>query len=205
MEYNKSVVGPLQTNSYRIKTETGYIIVDLGDPNYLKRIEKIGDKIVAILLTHCHIDHILGISRVIKKWNIPIYISEDEYHFYKMGGSMASFLGYKEEFFKPRKILKGEEGKVKIDDILIKYYLFPGHTPGSLVYEIADHLFSGDLIFKNSIGRSDLFGGDQGNITSSLRRFMRIFDDKKVICPGHLEETTVGREEENNNIIKELL
>lgn len=203
--YKKLIVGDLYTNSYIIPVKDKHIIIDPGDVDYISTIEKLEIKPIAILLTHCHGDHSVGINNIQKKYDIPVYISEDEWDFFNMGGSFSEFLNVPEVKIKNEFILVGDSGAFTIGDKNFSYEIFPGHTPGSTVFKLDNILFSGDMVFDTSIGRSDLFGGDSYEMMESLKRFFNSYNKNYLLCPGHLGEITTEEVLKNNKILKEVL
>ena len=202
--YSRVVIGPLDTNSYIINVNNKHIIVDPGSNEYLKIIKSENLNPVAVLLTHCHGDHSMGINNIQKKYDIPVYISEDEWDFFNMGGSFSEFLNVPEVKIANKYILKGDSGSFIIEDETFNYEIFPGHTPGSTIFQMDNIIFSGDLIFNTSIGRSDLFGGDIYEMKESLKRFVRKYKDYHI-CPGHLDEFSMKDMIKTNNILREVI
>ncbi|MCD6579936.1 MBL fold metallo-hydrolase [bacterium] len=203
--YKKFVVGALQTNSYIISTKNGHIICDPGDVDYITTMEKNNIYPIAIILTHCHGDHSAGINNIQKKYDIPVYISEDEWDFFNMGGSFSEILNVPEVKIKNEHILKGDSGKFTIDDIIFKYEVFPGHTPGATIFQLGNTIFTGDLVFDTSIGRSDLFGGDAYEMVESLKRFFNEYKENYYLCPGHMGEISIKEILKKNNVLIEVL
>ena len=142
----------------------------------------------AILLTHGHFDHTWSVSELQKILKIPVYLHKDD-----------NFMAYED-------ILNGgltpfevdvafEEGEYEIEGVNVKFRHFAGHTPGTSTIEIDDFMFSGDFIFRGSIGRSDFPYSSQKEMKKSLKKFLNINYDK-IIFAGHGAKTTIKREQE---------
>ena len=176
--------GDYQTNCYIYKD----IIIDpgMGATNWvLKNVTNPK----AILLTHGHFDHIWSVAEL-KKLNIPVYIhKEDEFmlsdDIFGMGVPKTS-----------ADILIQNDETMEIDGIEISFKHFPGHTPGSMTIEIDEFMFSGDFIFKGSIGRFDFPYSDKFEMKKSLNKFLGLNYDK-IILPGHGDKTTIKNEQIN--------
>jgi len=176
--------GDYQTNCY---IYDGFII-DPGvnaTPWVLKNIKNPK----AIFLTHGHFDHIWSVAKLKEKLNIPVYIHKSdafmlENDVFGMGvpKSKADFLV--------------DEGDIKIDDKIVKFRHFPGHTPGCCTIEIDDVMFSGDFIFNGSIGRFDFPYSEQNDMKNSLKKFLSLNYDK-IIYPGHGDTTTIKQAQQN--------
>ncbi len=177
--------GDYQTNCYIYKN----IIIDpgMGATNWvLKNVTNPK----AILLTHGHFDHIWSVAELKEKLNIPVYIhKEDEFmlsdDIFGMGVPKTS-----------ADILIQNDETMEIDGIEISFKHFPGHTPGSMTIEIDEFMFSGDFIFKGSIGRFDFPYSDKFEMKKSLNKFLGLNYDK-IILPGHGDKTTIKNEQIN--------
>lgn len=177
--------GDYQTNCYIYKD----IIIDpgMGATNWvLKNVTNPK----AILLTHGHFDHIWSVAELKEKLNIPVYIhKEDEFmlsdDIFGMGVPKTS-----------ADILIQNDETMEIDGIEISFKHFPGHTPGSMTIEIDEFMFSGDFIFKGSIGRFDFPYSDKFEMKKSLNKFLGLNYDK-IILPGHGDKTTIKNEQIN--------
>lgn len=159
MKIIKFVQGPFQTNSYLLlKNEQAILIDPTGKSTaILKALE--GLSLKAILLTHAHFDHIGLVDELMERFNCPCYLHPDDIEIattikYNQLGPYGAIIKHP--------LNEVYEGSLKIGDFQFEVIHTPGHTPGSLIYVIENHMFSGDTLFKGSIGRTDLYGGDQG-------------------------------------------
>ncbi|WP_321823276.1 MBL fold metallo-hydrolase [Pyramidobacter piscolens] len=208
MNYKRIPLGPLWTNSYVIDDGRGtaFCIDAGGDPadvlGYLRN-ERL--KLAAIVLTHCHMDHILGCAALKKATGAVLYApADDEPLLADPNRNLAGEFGYEIEAVQPDRLVR--DGDVfSVGGISLTALHTPGHTPGSTCY-VAEQdgeklLVSGDTLFARSIGRTDLTGGDREAMSRSLARLNAIAGDMPVL-PGHGPETTLQKEREWNPFLK---
>lgn len=209
MKVLKIPVTPFGMNCYIYfdeSTKEGVIFdpaaYDLEEENTIKKIiEDNGIKIKYIINTHGHIDHILGNKFAKDYFNVPILMHEKDMSFYDKVMNQAALYGL--DIIQPPAVDEfiDENSKIKVGDIEFKILHTPGHSPGSLTFidDVNKNIFSGDVIFKDSIGRTDLPFGDLEVLMHSINNvlFPAVKDDY-TIHPGHMDITTVGREKQNN-------
>ena len=204
MEVSVLRLGPIQTNCYIFRREGGHRcgIVDPGDQGeQVARwmVEK-GLEAEAVLLTHGHFDHILGIPGLREEWpDLPVYC-----HPADMGdGETTGIFG--ERFPTVRSfgdITAYREGDVvTVAGVDVEVLETPGHTPGSVTLRADDVLFTGDTLFEGSMGRTDLPGGDEGQLMKSLKRLGELEGDYQVL-PGHEGRSTLERERKTNYCLR---
>lgn len=199
----KLIVGPIGTNSYIFgssKTKEVVIIDPGGDASrIIQSIEELGAIPISILITHGHFDHTGGIGRLKQKYNIPLMFNRKEYD----SGS------YRQKSA-DKWLIEGDT--ILIGEITLHVLETPGHSPGSLCFytkdikEINEHeidgiIFAGDLIFRRSIGRSDIGGGDPNVLFSSIKNKIMHnpeITDRFLIFSGHMGDTSVGDERRMN-------
>jgi glyoxylase-like metal-dependent hydrolase (beta-lactamase superfamily II) len=209
MKFYTIPAGPFEVNTYVVFNETvnatggkkeGFIIDPGGQE---KKIEKIiqdeNIDLKFILNTHCHIDHVLMDNYFKEKYGIGIIAAKEEEYILKNLKEQAEYLGfeYAGDVLIDR-YLKDDE-VIGLGGINIRPIFTPGHSPGSISFLVnGKHLFSGDTLFRNTIGRTDILGGSSEQIIDSIKnRLMKLADDVKVY-PGHGEPTTIGYERKFN-------
>lgn len=200
-------LGPVQTNTYIVAdTETNEAIVI--DPAWDgAKIAKValeaGWQIKEIWLTHAHFDHIGGIADLVKSLPKPptVYLHPDDYDLWKDGGGAARF-GFKiDPGPEPESLAHGQI--LHVGNFAFEVRHTPGHRPGHCVFYCAEAsiLFSGDLIFYRSVGRTDLPGGDWAALEKSIREQIYTLPDDTRILSGHGEGTSVGEEGRGNPFV----
>lgn len=175
MEIKKLVVGPLMTNCYLISSQGETIIIDPGDEaeKILREIKK--NKVKYIILTHYHFDHVSASQEIKEKTGALILVHQKEKDFFDL------------EKIKIDKFLKeGEE--IKIGQESLKVIHTPGHSKGSICLLGKNELFSGDTIFENGYGRTDLAGGSEKDLKNSLQKLEKLLPKGIIIYPGHGEK-----------------
>ena len=165
---------------------------------------------VAVLLTHGHIDHVWSVAPVCGARDVPAYIHPaDRYMLTDPGRSLGIPQGQNPfglEWAEPADVIElGETTTVSLAGLDFTVDLAPGHTEGSVTFRLPEVLFSGDLIFAGSIGRTDLPGGSYEAMLESLRRVVLPLPDELPILSGHGPETTVGRERATNPFLREVV
>ena len=198
------VVGTLQTNCYILQSDATAIIIDPGDEperivRFLNDIKVKPSKIVA---THTHFDHVLGVDSIRTELNIPFLIHRDDLSMLEsMQNRVRQFMGF--EVPPPPKVdgyLKDGE-LLKLGDETIRFLHTPGHSPGSISLSGDEYVLTGDALFNQSIGRTDLPGGDLNTLVHSIRERLFKLGDETVVYPGHGPETTIGDEKLANPFV----
>ena len=162
-------------------------------------------KPLAILATHAHFDHIASASSFIKEYNIDLYLCEYERPIVENFQKAANFWGVADIAGESPKVsywINKDEKNLTIGDFNFSIIFNPGHSPGSLSFIIEDLVFCGDLIFKGSIGRTDLPLGSPIDMKQSLAFFVNSFKKDCKLLPGHREETTLWEELKHNPFLK---
>ena len=207
MKIEKFVTGIISTNCYLvINEETKHaVIVDLAAfPRALKNyIEEENITVEAILLTHAHFDHIMGLSDVMEDIKIPVYVEEADLPMMMDGESNLSS-GYMRGGYQFADAVPVRDGQqLQIAGFQFRVIHTPGHTPGGCCYymEQEDVLFSGDTLFRTSVGRSDFPGGSASALVRSVKEKLLILPEETHVYPGHMEETTIGYEKRHNPFV----
>lgn len=212
--------GSWATNCYVVATGPGEpcLIIDPGQDS----IDGVHDLVrehrllpAAVLLTHGHIDHVWSVAPLTSEFDVPALIhADDRYRLVDPAGS--SILAAREqllamtknslELTEPSDVrLLADEQSLDLAGIPIAVRHAPGHTEGSVVFAWDDVMFSGDVLFAGSIGRTDLPGGDHDRMIDSLRRVIVPSPDEMTVLPGHGPQTTIGRERATNPYLRPLL
>ena len=204
-------VGPVAENCFifrRDKDSKQALIVDPGDEGdkLIRVIDELGLTIEAILLTHTHFDHVGAVAPIAKHTKAPVYCPELEVPVLQDIMSFVPWPGFGPfESHDPEETVKGGE-TLELAGFSIDVIFTPGHSPGHVVYSIAEHeaLFGGDVIFEGSIGRTDLPGGDHATLMASIQTLLDTLPDETQIFPGHMGLTTLGQERRTNPFLLEL-
>jgi hydroxyacylglutathione hydrolase len=204
VEVHTLVVGALQTNCYILSAQGESIIIDPGDEGerILRLIKDLGTRPTRIIATHTHFDHVLAVSTIRKKLNVPFLIHRDDLPLLEsMQSRVRQFMGF--EVPPPPSVdgfLKGGE-ILTLGNEKIRVLHTPGHSPGSLSISADETVFTGDALFNQSIGRTDLPGGDLKTLLRSIREKLFKLDDETIVYPGHGPETTIGDEKLANPFV----
>jgi hydroxyacylglutathione hydrolase len=183
------------------------LIVDPGDEpeRILHAVDELGLGIDAILLTHTHFDHIGAVAPVAKETGAPVYCPEIEVPV------LANIMAFTPPPFGPFESYDADETvsggeRLELAGIEIDVVFTPGHSPGHVTYSIPDEqaLFSGDVLFQGSIGRTDLPGGDGPTLMESIRGLVEGFEEETTVYPGHMGVTTLGAERATNPFLQAL-
>ena len=194
MEIRKYVLGPIATNTYLLIEGNDAILIDPASKSE-KLIDILGDlNLIGILLTHGHFDHIKAVDGLYDKYKCPVYLHEaDE----QLARDKYSGMSFGLVSYISCETLNISEGRTSIGPFNFEVIYTPGHTEGSVIYVFEDCIFTGDTLFKGSIGRTDLKGGDERKLKESLRIFKN-FSKGYIIYPGHESETNLADELANN-------
>ena len=200
MEINKFTLGPVMTNSFVVHEDGKGFIVDCPYPSSIldKFIEDNKIKIEFIILTHTHFDHVSGLKYYKDKFGVDVYASEDA----KDLAEDKNFnLGYHIDNLEVPIDHYLKDGEV-FSKYNIKAIKTPGHTIDSMSFVICNDVFTGDTLFRLSVGRTDFPGGSFEEIKDSILNKLGKLDRDSKIYPGHNENTTLGFELDNNPFLQ---
>jgi hydroxyacylglutathione hydrolase len=200
-------LGPIGTNGYLVRAERGAaeaVVVDPGGDAARLRLElaDIGARCAGILITHGHWDHLGGVADLAEGTGAPVHMAEDERTLLE---DINSFVppGVHLRPYTPDVLLHGGES-LELAGITFETLRVPGHSPAHLAYYADGCLFSGDLVFAGSVGRTDLPGGDWDTLVESIRTVAERYPPETVVFSGHGPETTLGAELARNPFLAEL-
>lgn len=195
--------GPFQTNGYLTACGDKTVLFDapLGITNWLQRI---GETIDFLVLTHQHHDHIMDVAALIEAFNCPIWTMEDFSDELTLKSSLEAATGKKweiPEFSVSKHLSEGEA--VEVGGVTFQVFHVPGHSPDSLCYYQPDsgYLIGGDVLFQNSIGRTDFPNGSHQDLISGIKGKLWALPDDTTVYPGHGPETNIGFEKKTNPFI----
>ena len=192
-------VGKLQENCYIIVDEVTKkaALIDPGaEAKYIEeKLNTLEVKLDAIILTHCHFDHNGAVDELKEKHGVKVYVSEVEYSYVTkdssgLFGKMTSEVEFIED---------GED--VEVGSLKIKAIFTPGHSKGGVSYLVENSLFSGDTLFRETIGRTDLLGSSYEEILDSINNKLMLLNDNVEVYPGHGDSSTIGHERHNNPFV----
>jgi hydroxyacylglutathione hydrolase len=204
----KVVTGALQENCYVVGCAETHqaAVIDPGDDGekILTLAAAQGLTITQILLTHAHFDHLGAVAGLQRATGAPVALHKGEKFNYKGLAVQAIMFGIATpESFKVATWLQGGE-KIRIGSLELQVLSTPGHSPGGVCFYGHGQLFSGDVLFKNSIGRADLLGGDVKKLMNSIRSSLLVLPDETLVYPGHGSATTIGDEKKYNPFLRQL-
>jgi glyoxylase-like metal-dependent hydrolase (beta-lactamase superfamily II) len=202
---------PIQENTYLIYNDTlNALIVDPGF--YFSSEQAVfGDFIknqqlnpALLINTHCHLDHVFGNKWVYDTWGLEMWLHPDEEKMLELAPLSGEKWGLPFDNYHGPLHFLNQGDTVKLGDDELKVILAPGHSPGSICFycEKQKILIAGDVLFRESIGRSDLFGGNHETLLKSIREQLFVLPDDVVVYPGHGIPTTIGYEKRNNPFLQ---
>jgi hydroxyacylglutathione hydrolase len=210
MDVRMLTVGPVGENTFVFRSEGSEraLIVDPGEeaPRILKLVEELGVSVEGILLTHTHFDHIGAVAPVAATTGAPVWCPEIEVPVLADINSFVPWPGFGPfESYNADHTVSGGE-KLELAGLEIDVIFTPGHSPGHVTYSVASEqaLFSGDVLFQGSVGRTDLPGGDWGTLLESIRNLVEGHPPETTVYPGHMGITTLGAERASNPFLVEL-
>jgi hydroxyacylglutathione hydrolase len=200
-------LGPMGTNCYVVRSDATAdeaVVVDpSGDATELRlTLARLGTSCTAILVTHGHWDHLLGVADLAEGTGAPVHMPEGERMLLE---DPAGFTppGVTLRPYTPEVLLAGGE-TVELAGIAFEVLAVPGHSPAHLAYHAGGCLFSGDVLFAGSVGRTDFPGSDWDTLVASIRMLVDTLPPETVVYPGHGPTTTLGAELERNPFLSDL-
>jgi hydroxyacylglutathione hydrolase len=203
-------VGPVSENTYILRRDGSdrALIVDPGDEpdKLIGAIEALGVQLDGILLTHTHFDHVGAVAPVARATGAEVWVPELEAFVLADIMSFVPWPGFGPfESYDAEHTLAGGE-RLELAGFEIDVLFTPGHSPGHVTFSIPDEqaIFSGDVLFKQSIGRTDLPGGDHATLLESIRGLVDSLPGETAVHPGHMGTTTLAAERATNPFLAEL-
>lgn len=198
-------LGALEANCYIVSDEASdkAFVTDPGDEagKIIGYIDNAGLKLNYIILTHAHADHIGALDELKRKYNAEIVIGKSDAASLNNGvWNLCNQFGIPSPKA-PADISVSDGDTLPFADTEIRFIHTPGHTKGSMCILLGNCLFSGDTLFRQSIGRTDFIGGSYEDIISSVKNKIFALDEKITVCPGHGETTSILYEKENNPFV----
>ena len=203
-------VGPIAENCFVLRRAGSEraLVVDPGEEpeRILALVEELGVGVEAILITHCHFDHIGAVEPVAKATGAPVYCPEIEA---PILANIMAFVPW--EGFGPYESYEADETvgggeALELADLTLDVVFTPGHSPGHVTYSVRDEnaIFSGDVLFQGSVGRVDLPGGDGPTLMRSIQELVESHPPETAVYPGHMGLTTLGAERATNPFLTQL-
>jgi len=209
----KFVFNPVEENTYLLWNEKGHaIIIDPGcyftaeQETLEKFLKERNLKPVQLINTHCHLDHVFGIKWVAKTYQLELFIHPMEEKVLEFAPATGAMLGLGYDVYKGVFHFLQDCNIINLDDDKLEVIFTPGHSPGSICFYCREQnfLIGGDVLFYESIGRTDLPGGNHQQLLNSIQKKLFVLTDETVVYPGHGSETTIGHEKKYNPFLKGL-
>lgn len=210
MDVKQYTVGPFAENTYLLIVDEKAILIDPGffDPRevtvFKDDLEESGAELIAICLTHAHVDHIMGLDKVLKEFEVPVYLNHSDLYLWENYPDQALRFGFRTSGFDFTPEELPEQQDFKVGPFTVDVLFTPGHAPDhvSLYFKEDELLIAGDALFRESIGRTDLYKGDFDLLAQSIKEKLYTLPDETKVLPGHGPSTSIGYEKANNNFVK---
>jgi len=204
---NRYELGPIGTNCYVVRAHDRAheaVVVDPGAdaPRILEELAAFESTCAAILITHGHWDHLGGVAELAQATGAPVYMADDERLLLEDVNSFTP-PGVELQPYSPDVALQGDE-VLELAGMSFETLRVPGHSPAHLAYHTEGAVFSGDLLFAGSVGRTDLPGADWDTLVESIRTLADRYPRDTIVYSGHGPETTIGAELDRNPFLAEL-
>ncbi|HMH39851.1 MAG TPA: MBL fold metallo-hydrolase [Gaiellaceae bacterium] len=204
---NRYELGPIGTNCYVVRAHDRAheaVVVDPGAdaPRILEELAALEATCAAILITHGHWDHLGGVAELAQATGAPVYMADDERLLLEDVNSFTP-PGVELQPYSPDVALQGNE-VLELAGMSFETLRVPGHSPAHLAYHTEGAVFSGDLLFAGSVGRTDLPGADWDTLVESIRTLADRYPRDTIVYSGHGPETTIGAELDRNPFLAEL-
>lgn len=200
-------LGPIGTNCYVVRSDASAgeaaVVDPSGDAAELRlTLAQLGARCAAILVTHGHWDHLVGVADLAEGTGSPVHMPAGERRFLEEPGEHAP-MGSGVRAHTPEVLLQGGE-TIEVAGIAFDVLSVPGHSPAHIAYAADSCLFSGDVLFAGSVGRTDIPGSDWDTLVASIRMLVETLPPRTIVYPGHGPVTTLGAELARNPFLAEL-
>ncbi|NCP84884.1 MAG: MBL fold metallo-hydrolase [Bacteroidetes bacterium] len=207
-------VNPFSQNTYLIHQEntSSAILFDVGFyshsdwelfDTYFKNHKL---ELKGIFLTHAHLDHIFGLKKILSRFDVPVYLHQEDEILLKQAKQQAALFGFKLDLVSVETIRLNEQEDFVLEDFKFTILFTPGHAPGHLSFYFPEQhwLIAGDTLFAGSIGRTDLYKGDLNTLEKSIREKLYMLPQETIVYSGHGPLTTIKRESKTNSFVRAL-
>ncbi len=203
-------VGPFLENTYLLINDNEALLIDPGFSNeteyerFKADLLSFDTELKAIVLTHAHVDHVLGLQRVLKDFPVQVFLNTNDLFLWNNFGNQAQMFGLNQVGFAfiPEEL--PQSGSFTIGTFEFECLYTPGHAPDHtcLYFKSLEFLIAGDTLFRESIGRTDLYKGNFETLEKSIQEKLYTLPSQTKVYPGHGESTTIGHEKEFNPFVK---
>jgi glyoxylase-like metal-dependent hydrolase (beta-lactamase superfamily II) len=206
MEVVGLTVGPVQENAWLVHQDGRAVLVDPGEEaeRLQQEIADRGVSVEAILITHCHFDHVGAVAAMARSTGAPVYCPAGEVMILENINDYVRWPGFGPfESYSPEHTVAGGD-TLELAGLSFDVISTPGHSPDHVTYATGDLILSGDVLFQGSIGRTDLPGSDHATLMRSIATLLDTLPDDTHVLPGHMGPTTLGAERATNPFLREL-
>jgi len=210
MQLHSFTVGPFAENTYLLINGDEALLIDPGfnevaEVNaFQQKLEEAGASLKAVVLTHAHVDHVLGLQKVLDQFEVAVYLNDTDRYLWNNFASQAQMFGFQAtDFdFEPEPLPAQEDWKIGSFTFTVLYT--PGHAPDHVsLYSAEDELvIAGDALFREGIGRTDLYKGSMDVLRRSIIEKLYVLPDNTNVYPGHGPATTIGHEKKANPFVQ---
>lgn len=199
-------VGPFEMSSYIVAPDTSDVcmLIDPGDD--IDKIVRVIDEHKlqpqSIYNTHAHFDHVRRVRIIQDKYNLPFYICQEDLPLLETLKDQGMLFGLDVSSAPEVKSFVKDGDRGELGDLPFRIFHTPGHSPGSICIYFEGHVFVGDVLFQDSIGRTDLYRGNYKQLLQAIEEKLLVLPDDTIVYPGHGPQTTIGREKESNPFLR---
>jgi hydroxyacylglutathione hydrolase len=199
-------VGPVQENAWLVSNDGRGVLVDPGEEaeRLQREIAERDVKVEAILITHCHFDHVGAVAEMARHTGAPVYCPAGEVKILENINDYVRWPGFGPfEPYSPEHAVSGGD-TLELAGLTFDVISTPGHSPDHVTYATGNAILSGDVLFQGSVGRTDLPGSDHATLMRSIATLLDTLPDETHVLPGHMGPTTLGAERATNPFLREL-